>query len=107
MCAATSYEPNLPENSSTNSSVRAESDCSITFRASRAQSSISTARTTCFTRGTAPAFMLKLAQAKAQQQRSQSGLAAISPQTETGMRIRSAASVANCTRRSTAGCSGS
>ncbi len=35
------------------------------------------------------------------------GLAAISPQTDTGIRIRSAASVANCTSRSTAGCSGS
>ena len=35
------------------------------------------------------------------------GFAAISPQTETGMRMRSAASVANCTSRSTAGCSGS
>ena len=35
------------------------------------------------------------------------GLPAISPHIETGMRSRSAASVANCIRRSTAGCSGS
>jgi len=35
------------------------------------------------------------------------GLAAISPHSDTGLRSRSAASVANCTRRSTAGCNGS
>ena len=35
------------------------------------------------------------------------GAAANSPQIDTGMRIRSAASVANCTNRSTAGCIGS
>ena len=59
--------------------------------------------TACFTRGTAEAFMLKLRSPSPSSSGVSCGLAAISPQTETGIRIRSAASVANCTSRSTAG----
>jgi hypothetical protein len=80
---------------------------SITRRAKRVHSSIATARTACLTRGTAEAFIEKLRSPRPSSSGVSFGFAAISPQTETGIRIRSAASVANCTSRSTAGCSGS
>ncbi len=79
----------------------------MTRRAKRAQESMSTDRTACFTRGTAEAAMLKLRSPSPSSSGVSRGLAAISPHTDTGMRIRSAASVANCTSRRTAGCSGS
>ena len=63
-CPAVGLKP------ATSSSILAGSDCSMTRRANRAQSSISSARTACFTRGTAAGIHLKLA-APAQQQRRQ------------------------------------
>src|SRR6185437_1031807 len=94
-------------NPDTSSSIRSGSDCSMTRREKRAQVSISTARTACLTRGIADAFMLNDRMPSPSSSGVKRGLAAISPHTDTGIRMRSAASAANCTSRSTAGCIGS
>jgi hypothetical protein len=88
--------PSYPSlNPFTNSRIRSGSLCSITLLANRAQSSIETPRTACFTRGTALAFIEKLRIPNPSNNGVSRGFAAISPHTETGIRSRNAASVAN------------